>query len=962
MPSSKKQPKKAAKETLDQAKGRFLPRLAMVLFDRPKTVLLAWLVLVVFGAFSYSTLLRREGFPNIDIPVAVISGSYAVNDAAQVDELVAKPLAERALQAEGVSVVQTTSGDNFFNVAIQYSDDVDASAAADSLRSSVESESLLPANVQVRYDVPYFGVTGGDIEQVDAVLSLYARDNNQDVAQLAEQGKAVAAYLNEHKPQSVEGFKLVNPLQEVTDPRTGQTAVIQKTFDRYGERNNNQTRYYNAVSINVAGVEDFDVIGLDDELHRLVDEVNAQPQFADYEAAVSASFAPEVKGEISELQRVLIEGLIAVLVVGSIVIALRASFITVISMITVITITLGVLYMIDYTLNVITLFALILGLSLIVDDTIIMIEAIDASRRRHKRARDAVAYATRKISRAMVAATATAVLSFAPLLFTSGILGTFIRAIPVTIILSLLISLVVALVFIPLFARYVLLGKKQMGEGGVRELAAGVEAKIARFICKPMLWARGSYKKLTGVGLSAVFIGIAFVAMAGFIFQYVSFNIFPPTKDTNGLTMQLEYPNGTSVERAGEIADQANAIVSEELGDNFVDATYYGKGGAAGADSVIDIISYSKRDVSSQDLVQRLQERFDNDFTAANVVIGQTDTGPPPSAFTVQLKTRDREAGYRLANDIVAFLQDAELKRPDESTARFVNPTASNPGVYTRSGADLVIGVSASFDGDDTTTLVTLAQNAVRDRFTPEVISSYGLPEDVIDFDLGQESENQESFKSLVFAFPILLAVMFLLLAVEFRSLLQPLLIFLAVPFSLFGVTLGLYLTDNAFSFFVAMGFFALVGLSVKNTILLTDYANQARAEGMGAIDSVVEALQERFRPLIATSLTAVVSLIPLAIISPFWQPLAVVLIFGLLSSTLLVLTVFPYYLLGGEFLRRRISRVAAVGWVLAMAGLVYLSVVVGQPLLAVFSPLLAVFAVWAVSRTVRRGAYGGRQ
>lgn len=131
----------------------------------------------------------------------------------------------------------------------------------------------------------------------------------------------------------------------------------------------------------------------------------------------------------------------------------------------------------------------------------------------------------------------------------------------------------------------------------------------------------------------------------------------------------------------------------------------------------------------------------------------------------------------------------------------------------------------------------------------------------------------------------------------------------MAIPFSLFGITLGLYLTDNAFSFFAMLGFFALIGLSIKNTILLTDYANQARRKGAGAVDAAIEALGERFRPLIATSLTAVVSLIPLAILSPFWEGLAVVLIFGLLSSTFLVITVFPYYYLGAEFIRIRTSR-----------------------------------------------------
>ena len=158
-----------------------------------------------------------------------------------------------------------------------------------------------------------------------------------------------------------------------------------------------------------------------------------------------------------------------------------------------------------------------------------------------------------------------------------------------------------------------------------------------------------------------------------------------------------------------------------------------------------------------------------------------------------------------------------------------------------------------------------------------------------------------------------MLLVIYLVLSVQFRSLLQPLLIFMAIPFSLFGITLGLWLTDNAFSFFAMLGFFALIGLSIKNTILLTDYANQSRRAGMNPVEAAHEALAERFRPLVATSLTAIVSIIPLALTSPFWQGLAVVLMFGLLSCTLMVVTVFPYYYLAGEFLRgvfrRRISR-----------------------------------------------------
>jgi multidrug efflux pump subunit AcrB len=226
-----------------------------------------------------------------------------------------------------------------------------------------------------------------------------------------------------------------------------------------------------------------------------------------------------------------------------------------------------------------------------------------------------------------------------------------------------------------------------------------------------------------------------------------------------------------------------------------------------------------------------------------------------------------------------------------------------------------VIGVTSQFDGTDTTTLTTLAQDAVKKEFDAAKLAKYGLKPADVTFDIGQEQENQDSFKTLALAFPILLVVIYLLLALQFRSLLQPLLIFMALPFSLFGVTLGLYLTDNAFSFFAMLGFFALIGLSIKNTILLTDYANQARRSGLTPIDAAVAALGERFRPLIATSITAIVSLIPLAVTSPFWQGLAVVLIFGLASSTFLVLTVFPYYYLGAEYLRWRITRAGFFKW-----------------------------------------------
>ena len=168
----------------------------------------------------------------------------------------------------------------------------------------------------------------------------------------------------------------------------------------------------------------------------------------------------------------------------------------------------------------------------------------------------------------------------------------------------------------------------------------------------------------------------------------------------------------------------------------------------------------------------------------------------------------------------------------------------------------------------------------------------------------------------------------------------------MAIPFSIFGIALGLDLTSNVFSFFAMLGFFALLGLSVKNTILLTDYANQARRSGMGVVDSAVEALRERFRPLFATSATAVVSLIPLAITSPFWEGLMVVLIFGLVSSTLLVVTVFPYYYLGAEYLRQKVNPLQFYTGLLIVALLMAFVWWLFTPLWSLLVPVLALLTL----------------
>ncbi len=901
-----KKTNKPAEPANPSATPHNLQKFSLFFFTRPRLTAILALLVVCFGILSYTTLLRREGFPSINTPYAMGQGTYFVNSPATVDREVAKPLSDFLLKQPEVKTVQAQSFANFYTVVVAYKENVDSATETTKLQDEIKSQNILPEAATLNFQPFQFGFTqDGD----DAVISLADKSGKLTTKQLtAEATEATQFLTNQH-------LSLVDKFHTISQFETGSAGQVeQKSFERFGTRESGETQFFNAVLIGVKVNKGADYIKLDKQLSSAVSAYNQQAGDGT-KAFISESYAPSIRQQVGELQKTLLEGLLAVLIVGSIIIAFRASIITVLSMLTVLATTIGILYLIGYTLNTITLFSLILGLSLIVDDTIIMVEALDARRRRSTDRNEIVQTSVGKVGRAMIAATSTAALSFAPLIFVGGIIGSFIRQLPITIIIALVTSLMVALVIIPLYARFLLLGKKQLGTHAEREVASNFEAKVARGISAPMLWAQHSKLKLAGVGFVAILISLLFIGGGGYLFSKVTFNIFPPSKDSNQLLTTLQFPAGTTLQQAEATTDRANQIIAKTIGDNFVQSTMstnQGEANAQSASTTIDLTDYNSRSLTAPDIIAQLKDAF-KDFEGAKFTASSLDVGPPGADFTVQVATdADRQAAEKLANDVAAYLKTTQLKRIDGSVVKVESVEVANSDVYTRDDGKAFIAVTVKFADSDTTTIVTLAKDAVSKEFTAEKVKSYGLPADTLSYNAGQEDENQDSFKTMAYAFPILLLVIYILLAVQFRSLLQPLLIFMAIPFSLFGITLGLYLTHNAFSFFAMLGFFALIGLSIKNTILLVDYANQSRRAGMNPVDAAHEALAQRFRPLIATSLTAIFSLIPLAISSPFWQGLCVVLIFGLLSSTFLVITVFPYYYLGGEFLRgvfrRRIS------------------------------------------------------
>src|SRR3989344_3961600 len=249
--SKMNKPRKTAPKKSKLPRDKLVPRLTTACFDRPRVTALIWVALILFGSLSYTTLLRREGFQSVNIPLSIVNGTYFVNDPAKVDSQVAKPISDLALKQSEAKLVQSQSSDNFFAVTIQYKDGTDAKKAASKLEEIVKKSGKIPSDAQIQYSVPYFGATGGDIQQIDAAISFYNKKGSGSTEQIVAKAQEATKWLNDQKLSYVKSAFVKNPYESVTDPSSGQSVTVQHNFDRFGLRQNNQTKFYNSVIIGV---------------------------------------------------------------------------------------------------------------------------------------------------------------------------------------------------------------------------------------------------------------------------------------------------------------------------------------------------------------------------------------------------------------------------------------------------------------------------------------------------------------------------------------------------------------------------------------------------------------------------------------------------------------------------------------------------------------------------------------
>jgi multidrug efflux pump subunit AcrB len=162
-------------------------------------------------------------------------------------------------------------------------------------------------------------------------------------------------------------------------------------------------------------------------------------------------------------------------------------------------------------------------------------------------------------------------------------------------------------------------------------------------------------------------------------------------------------------------------------------------------------------------------------------------------------------------------------------------------------------------------------------------------------FDFSGEYEaTQESFDSLKLAYVVAVLLILTLLVSQFNSIAQPFAILCALPLSVVGAMVGLWVTGNEFSIMSFIGLVGLCGIVVNDSIVLVDCVNRKRQEGMSMIDGIVNGGIQRIRPIISTTLSTMGGIFTLTITDKLWEGLGVVIIFGIASATVLTLVVVP--------------------------------------------------------------------
>jgi multidrug efflux pump subunit AcrB len=525
-----------------------------------------------------------------------------------------------------------------------------------------------------------------------------------------------------------------------------------------------------------------------------------------------------------------------------------------------------------FNLETITLLALALVIGIIVDDAIVDVENIARHIDRGEPPHEAAVHATDEIGLTVTAATLTIVAVFVPVAFMGDVVGRFFKPFGLTISAAVLISLLVARTLSPVLAAWWL--RPHHGEERPRQRWDAFAARYRALLG----WALAHPWAVVGLAVASLVAGLGLIPLIpkGFIPQF----------DRGMFEVHLATPTGSRVERTAAFARRVGTVAHA---DPDVAAVFSVAGTAAGetARGVLHVRLRPDRRSATEQVKGRLRRAL------RDVPGGTVSVQDVPLIAVIAQKPLQVD----LVGDDLAALQAAAAEVHDRIATwpGVADVGVAGGGGVAGAGLRLRLGgrPAASISGN-------LADGApigaIGDRVTSEIPAL--LPAGVTLALAGESEQAGQVFGRFAAALGMALVGVLVVLLFLFRSWQDPLAIALALPLSAVGAMLGLFVARSDFGMVSLLGLVFLMGLVNKNAILLVDRINQERAEGRARDEAILEAAPVRLRPILMTTAATILGMLPIALGlgagSELRAPMAVAVIGGLVTSTLLSLLVVP--------------------------------------------------------------------
>ncbi len=679
-----------------------------------------------------------------------------------------------------------------------------------------------------------------------------------------------------------------------------------------------------------------------------------------------------VKKRINGFMNNLLQGIVLVGLVIFLSLGFRSSMVVVIAIPLSLTIGLGFVDMAGFGLQQISIGGLVVVLGLLVDNSIVMVENINRYIQMGHKRREASILAASEIAWPVITATLTTVLAFVPIAAMPDKAGEFIKSLPVTIALTLTVSLFIALALTPMITSGLFKEKKAV-ERKVRGVSRGLQWIITHPFRRTL---KGALKK---PGLTMLFASLFLVGSLA-MFPLVGVSFFPKAEQAN-LMVQATLPEGSSLNRTDQVATYIESVL-----DTMPEVRYYATNVGHGNPRIYYNVFPKRHDKCFAEIyvqlyrydselfaktIEGLRHAFDG-YPGARIKVKEFEQGPPFDApVQIYLNGEDLDVLREISSDVERMIREQPgainienqfIKTNTEMLLNINKEKANMLGVpvveIDRTIRTAVAGMAVSSfrdpAGEDYRVVLKMDRDGkfgeeeleriyvsslsgkqhqlkqfvdIQLQQAPSSISRYDMErtaeiladitsgymlDDVMDpvleklekypmpagysYTIAGELEGRsDAFGGVSNAVIIAIISILSVLVLQFRSIRQPLIIFLAIPFAVTGMIWALWITGNTFSFTAFIGLTSLVGIVVNNSIILVDYINKLRERGTPLSEALQLAAETRLTPIVLTALTTIGGLLPLTMQGgTLWAPMGWTIIGGLLLSTLLTLVIVP--------------------------------------------------------------------